>query len=162
MDAAWAPGQSRGSPLKPSLPSCIQFPGWTTPLGRPEPGLAFIKAGAAPGRGGRKQELRGQGPLWVPQRRMPEADLFWSPHPPPHGLQPGSATGGGQRLRPARPAQRLQGCFCSKPTFLAVTEGKGVLLPASPFLSPIARGKGHRSLADTASFFEMFLYWLNK
>ena len=37
MDAAWAPGQSRGSPLKPSLPSCIQFPGWTTPLGRPEP-----------------------------------------------------------------------------------------------------------------------------
>ena len=109
MNAAWAAGQSRGSPLKPSLPSCIQFPGWTTPLSRPEPGPAFIKARAAPGHRGRKRELRGQGPLWVPQCRMPEADLFWSPHPPPHSQQPGSATVGGQCLRPARPAQRLQG-----------------------------------------------------
>lgn len=31
VDAAWAPAQSRSSPLQPSLLSCIQFPGWTPP-----------------------------------------------------------------------------------------------------------------------------------
>ena len=115
MDAPWALGRLRAPlPLtaKPALLHPVPRLDSPPTTGRPEPGQAFIKAGPLQGAAGGSGSSAVRAPCGFLNAGCQQQVYFGLCILHRAGQQPGSTAGGGQRLHPAPPAQRLQG-VCS-------------------------------------------------